>query len=167
MRTQAFRLAVVERLRANRLAEAGKELARVQNAYRQAGAHRTVLESRLMDCVPVMTGEDGQGRAGTEYLATYRRREQLRGDIAEADLRLEELSEQVRQARQAWVSARARLQAVESLHDRHRATVRRAQDKAEQKEIDDLAATRVHALPSTSSPGSVRAGRRGGGGEAA
>jgi flagellar export protein FliJ len=167
MRTQAFRLAVVERLRANRLAEAGKELARLQKAFLQARAHRMVLDSHLMDCVPVTDPNDDQGRAVTEYLATSRRREQLRGELAEADILLEDLSGQVEHARQEWLSARARLRAVESLHDRHRSAVRRAQDRAEQKEIDDLAASRGKPLLRTSPTVSLRDGQHGGGGEAA
>lgn len=167
MRTQTFRLAVVERLRANRLAEAGKGLARIQNAYLQARAHRTVLESRLRECVPVTAPNDDQGRAVTEYLATSRRREQLRGELAEADIRLEDLSGQVEHARQEWLSARARLRAVESLHDRHRAALQRARDRAEQKEIDDLAASRGKTLLRTPSTGSLHNSRHGGGGEAA
>jgi flagellar export protein FliJ len=167
MRTHTFRLAVVERLRANRLADAGKELARVQNAYLQARARRVVLDSRLMECVPVMVHEGDQGQAVAEYLATSRRREQLRGEIAEADILLEDLSGQVDRARQEWLSARARLKAVESLHEKHRIALRAAQDRAEQKETDDLAATRGGVRIGTPKAGSLRTGLRGGGGEAA
>jgi flagellar biosynthesis chaperone FliJ len=40
----------------------------------------------------------------------------------------------------AWNAARSDLRAVESLHERHRLEVREADDRAEQKATDELAA---------------------------
>jgi flagellar biosynthesis chaperone FliJ len=176
MTAPAFRLGVVERLRAAQLTNAEHALARARAELDEAREHRRALGAQLLGCTPdgPGTGSAGwttgaatglaAGRVAAEFLATGQRREQLRERIVAADTRLSELGAQAEQARQAWVAARARLRAVEALHERHRVAIRRERDRRDQRTTDDLAAlrhgatghgltTRQVAGPRTAGPG--------------
>jgi flagellar FliJ protein len=134
---RAFRLAAVERLRIEQLEAAARALAGANGVVRAARAERDRLAAELhLDRTrPQMASGEVQ------INAVYRDR--LRMDLLDAEIQLEQRAEEAEQARQSWLAAKAGLQAVEALHERHKLALRAADARAEQKELDDLASTKA------------------------
>jgi flagellar export protein FliJ len=146
--TRKFRLATVERLRTARLEAGGRELVAVQTALQAGRERRELVAAKLYACsTPARTTAD-------DLIALAARRDRLRDELSAADSLVAELLEAANRARDEWLTARAELRAVESLHERHRAQVREERLRAEQAEADELA--------QRSGPGRVGAGRHGG-----
>ena len=131
-----FRLATLERLReqqeqicARRLSESTQELAAVQQ-------RRETLVGRLA------TG--ATGLHGDQLVMASLYRDRIREDITAASADIERCTAMLAQARDAWIQAKAQLKAVQSLHERHRQSVRAAVARAEQTELDEFAGTRGH-----------------------
>ena len=128
-----FRLSTVERLRTARLEAGGRELVAAQAALQAGRDRRELLASKLRACsVPARTTPD-------DLITLAARRERLREELAAADAAVLELMAAANRARDEWLTARAELRAVESLHDRHREQVREEDLRAEQREADELA----------------------------
>lgn len=135
--SRKFRLAVVERLRTEQLEAAARALAGAYGVVRTAQAERDRLAAELY-----LDRNRPQMAPGEVQLnAVYRDR--LRMDLLDAEIQLEQRSTEAEQARQAWLAAKAGLQAVESLHERHKLALRAADARAEQKELDDLASIKA------------------------
>jgi flagellar export protein FliJ len=144
--TRKFRLGTVERLRTARLEAGGRELVAAQTALQAGRDRRELLAAKLRACsVPARTTAE-------DLLALEARRARLREDLTAADAAVVELMAAANQARDAWLTARAELRAVESLHDRHREQVRADDLRAEQREADELA-VRAGAVPRQSGGG--------------
>ena len=60
--------------------------------------------------------------------------------IADADAAIGAAQERVDAALRSWQGARARLRAVENLHDRHRVALAASDARGDQLALDDLAA---------------------------
>lgn len=132
MSKKGFRLATVERLREKRLEEAAQALHEVQTAVRQTQARRDDVVERLR------AQRHGENTAHElELEAVYRFR--LRGDLAEIDEELKQLSAKLAERREAWLQARAEVHAVAALHDRYRKQRAEMLMRAEQKEMDERA----------------------------
>jgi len=136
---RTFRLATLERLRTTALETRGQELHETTLALAGARAAQETLEQALAGAAhaPVATPH------GVTWAGHYR--ERLRVDLARAIEDVARREAEVEQARQAWLEARAELQAVAVLHDRHREAVRADQARREQLEMDDLAGSRRRA----------------------
>ena len=131
--TRRFRLGTVERLRTARLEAGGRELVAAQTALQAGRDRRELLAAKLRACsVPARTTAE-------DLLALAARRDRLREDLAAADAAVVELKAAAERARDEWLTARAELRAVESLHERHRALVREQDLRADQREADELA----------------------------
>ena len=134
-----FRLAAVQRLRAEQLEAAARALATANGVVRAARAERDRLAAELH----LDRTRPSMGSGEVQLNAVYRDR--LRMDLLDAEIQLEQRTGEAEQARQAWLAARAGLQAVEALHTRHTLALREADRRAEQKELDDLASIRAVA----------------------
>jgi flagellar export protein FliJ len=69
-------------------------------------------------------------------------RQVLRQLIMDEHERIVTLDRSIDTARAAWLEARSRLRAVQTLHDRHRTQVRAEQTRLDQRELDERAGTR-------------------------
>lgn len=136
----AFRLATVERLRATELEHRGRELAAVSADLGRARDARAAIEGALAAPVPGVSDPGAFTRQ-----AVYR--ERLRVDLAAATAEIGRCETLVTEARAAWLDARGKLKAVESLHERHRSAVRAERARRDQAELDDLAGTRRRGEP--------------------
>lgn len=131
--TRRFRLATVERLRTARLEAGGRELVAAQSALQAGRERRELLAAKLLSTgAPARTTAD-------DLIALAARRDRLRDELAAADAEVLSLLEATNRARAEWLTARAELRAVESLHERHRELVRSEDLRAEQAEADELA----------------------------
>jgi flagellar FliJ protein len=135
--SRKFRLAAVERLRTEELEAAARALAGAYGVVRTAQAERDRLAAELY----LDRNRPRMAPGEVQLNAVYRDR--LRMDLLDAEIQLEQRSTEAEQARQAWLAAKAGLQAVESLHERHKLAVRAADARAEQKELDDLASIKA------------------------
>jgi flagellar protein FliJ len=135
--SRKFRLAAVERLRVEELEVAARALAGANGVVRAAQAERDRLAAELhLDRTrPQMASGEVQ------INAVYRDR--LRMDLLDAEIQLEQRAKEAEQARQVWLAAKAGLQAVEALHERHKLALRAADARAEQKELDELASIKA------------------------
>lgn len=128
-----FRLSTVERLRTARLEAGGRELVAAQAALQAGRERRELIASKLRaSTAPARTTAE-------DLVALAARRDRLRDELAAADALLDELLQAANRARDEWLTARAELRAVETLHERHRAQLREDEQRAEQAEADDLA----------------------------
>jgi flagellar FliJ protein len=145
---RTFRLAAVQRLRAEQLQAAARGLATANGVVRAAQAERDRLAAELhLDRTrPQMAS--GEVQVNAVY------RDRLRMDLMDADIQLEQRGNEADQARQAWLAAKAGLQAVETLHERHLLALREADRRAEQKELDELAS--IKAIKDQDRPGGGR-----------
>jgi flagellar export protein FliJ len=134
-----FRLAVVERLRGQALAERARELHAVTAQIQAIMDERTRLAAQLA----ASTGP-GTVTSGTDLELAMAYREVLREDIRGANQRIEQRQEVLAHARAAWLTARGDLHAVQALHERYRAAGRATQARREQRELDELAARHGH-----------------------
>lgn len=132
-----FRLATLERLReqqeqicARRLSQSTEELATVQK-------RRDNLVAQLAAGAAAVHGDQ-------LVMASFYR-DRIRNDIKAAKADLDHCTAMLAQARDAWIQAKAQLKAVQSLHERHRQSVRAVAAAAEQAELDEFAGTRGHA----------------------
>jgi flagellar export protein FliJ len=130
----SFRLAVVERLRSQALAERAQELHAVTSEIRAIADERNRMVAHLSKSPDFGTSASG---AQMELAMAYR--EVLREQILAAGQRIAERQEMLGHARDAWLKARGDLRAVQALHEHYRAGVRREQARREQRELDDLA----------------------------
>ena len=130
---RAFRLATVERLRGTSLEDAARSLARARREVGDAIAHRDGLAAELAGCVAT---------SGGELEAAAARRVVLRELVDAATLDVTAARERAAAALAGWTAARARLKAVEVLHDRHREALRAEDFRREQRQLDDLAGSR-------------------------
>ena len=133
------RLAVVERLRAKALSERARELHEVTAVLQTMAVERDRLVAQLSESPGV--GKLASG-AAMEQAAAYK--DVLREQIFDAGERIAEQQVEVATARDAWMRARGDLRAVQALHERHRAAVRREQGRREQRELDELAGRHGH-----------------------
>ena len=131
--SRTFRLAAVERLRTEQLEVAARALATAYGVVRTAQAERDRLATELY----LDRTRPQMGAGEVQINAIYRDR--LRMDLLDAEIQVEQRAKEAEEARQAWLTAKAGLQAVESLHARHVLNLREADQRAEQKELDDLA----------------------------
>ena len=136
-----FRLGALERLRSGRLADAARALGAARREVAAALAHREDLRRTLR------TTDAPARSAPFEMESAVARRARLREEMGRAGERVGVAQGRELAAIAAWNSARADLRAVEALHERHRLAVADTDARAEQKELDDLAATarRPHA----------------------
>lgn len=134
-----FRLSVVERLRAKALNERAQELHAVTAMLQTMAVERDRLTAQLSE-------SPGIGRlvSGVELEQAMDYKEVLREQIYDAEERISEQQVEVATAREAWMRARGELRAVQALHDRHRAAVRREQARRDQRELDELAGRHGH-----------------------
>jgi flagellar biosynthesis chaperone FliJ len=128
-----FRLAALERLRAARLREAAAELANARRALGAAQARTEELGRRLTVCVP------GPRETPEGILVLARRRELLREQLQAGTEQVQRRRAEVQSALETWRTARAELQAVEELHERHRRALATHDARREQRTLDDLA----------------------------
>jgi flagellar export protein FliJ len=142
--SRTFRLAAVERLRTDALEAAARALGAANGAVRLAGEERDRLAAELyLDRTRPSMGS-GEVQVNSVY------RDRLRMDLLDAEIQVEQRTKEAAEAQRAWLAARAGLQAVEALHERHRQTLREADARAEQKELDDLASIKVTSDRTTS-----------------
>jgi flagellar protein FliJ len=136
-----FRLAAVERLRAGKLAAAARALGIARRELAEAMAHRDGLDHALR------TGGAPQRGAPFELESAAARRARLRDELGRAGERVGVAQGRELAAMAAWNAARSDLRAVEGLHERHRLELAEADARAEQRIVDELAATRRHPDP--------------------
>jgi flagellar export protein FliJ len=144
--TRRFRLGTLERLRDDRLEEAGHALAAARRAFAEAGRDREDLAGRL-------AGATTPGSATPEVAALSAfHRAYLRDRLTAADAAVAATARRVEGAIAAWRAARADLRGVQALHQRYRATLAAADARRDQIVLDDLAAgaaRRTHAAGSS------------------
>lgn len=129
-----FRLTTVERLRTARLEAGGRDLVAAQTALAAGQDRRDLVAARLNACsTPARVTAD-------DLIMLAARRDRLAAELVAADAEAAALVVAAGLARAAWLTARAELRAVESLHQQHREQVRAADRQAEQAEADELAA---------------------------
>jgi flagellar export protein FliJ len=134
-----FRLAVVERLRAKALTDRADELHAVTATLQSMAVERDRLVAQLTETPGI-----GLITSGAELEQTAAYKDVLREQIYDAEERIAEHQVEVATAREAWMRARGDLRAVQALHERHRAAVRREQARREQRELDELAGRHGH-----------------------
>lgn len=134
-----FRLAVVERLRAKALSDRAQELHETTAVLQQMSVERDRLVAQLSDSPGV-----GRIASGSELEQAAAYKDVLREQIYDAEERISEQQVEVATARDTWMRARGELKAVQALHDRHRAAVRRDQARRDQRELDELAGQHGH-----------------------
>jgi flagellar export protein FliJ len=134
-----FRLAVVERLRAKALSERAQELHAVTAVLQTMDVERDRLTAQLSESTGV-----GRVASGADLEQAMNYKEVLREQIYDAEQRIAEQQVEVATARDAWMRARGDLRAVQALHDRHRAAVRRDQVRRDQRDLDELAGRHGH-----------------------
>ena len=129
-----FRLTALERLRSGRLADAARALGLARQEVVAAETDRGRIQQEL----------DGSGtRMQTAPVIAYTassRRERLREDLQHAGERVTIAYSRELAAVAEWHAARSDLRAVEALHARHRMALAQADARAEQRELDELAA---------------------------
>jgi len=134
-----FRLDTLERLR-------GRELdARAQELHAAAAIRdQAVVEhDRLVAQLASGSAAVGLGTTtGADLDLANNFRQVLRQSILDQNEQITTLEQGLTQSRVAWLSARARLRAVQALHDRHRLEVRAEQVRRDQAELDEHAGTR-------------------------
>ena len=128
-----FRLTTVERLRTARLETGGRDLVAAQTALAAGQDRRDLLAARLKAC------STPQRVTADDLIMLAARRDRLRAELMAAEAEAAALLVAADQARTAWLTARAELRAVESLHEQHREQLRAADRRAEQTEADELA----------------------------
>jgi flagellar export protein FliJ len=134
-----FRLRTLERLRGQEVDVCARRLYAATGELEEA---RRVLES-LRD--QVRGSMPGGTTTAEELLVGQNYRERLRETIRAGDAHVERLETALEQARQSWIGARARLKAVNALHERYQQGRRAALARAEQSEVDELAGNRAIA----------------------
>jgi flagellar biosynthesis chaperone FliJ len=135
-----FRLAALERLRGARLEEAARDLALARRLLADALSRHDALEADLAACMPAArSGRDAVVVAGDRRILLRERLTQSNSDVDSA-------REHAVTAMGAWRSARADLEVVQALHERHRAAVAADDARRDQRELDDLAATRSRGV---------------------
>jgi flagellar export protein FliJ len=137
---RGFRLVTVERLRGQELEASGRQLHAATATLTAAVVHRDDLAAELNN----PNGGVGLGLttgAGLELAANYR--QLLREEIVLEGRQIAELQRNLEQARIDWLASRSKLRAVQALHERHRTTLRLADTRREQRELDELASTRA------------------------
>ncbi|NLT56671.1 MAG: flagellar export protein FliJ [Actinomycetales bacterium] len=138
--SRRFRLQTLERLRSARLEHAAGALA-------AAGERLTAAVSLRDRLVRELRGTTAPALATpTDVQVAAHRRARLHEQTLTAEAEVRAATDAVEQARDAWVLARAQLRAVEMLHERHRAHLRHQAAHAEQRELDELAGSRVTSL---------------------
>lgn len=135
MSAATFRLATVEQLRRQELETTARDLHAAQTSVRAAQARRDDLLQRLH-------AERRHPRVAYELELESVYRFRLRGDLAEVDEELTGLRRDLARRRDAWLQARARLHAVQTLHERFRRKRAAELQRLEQRELDDFAGTR-------------------------
>jgi flagellar export protein FliJ len=134
-----FRLITVERLRGQELQASGRQLHAATATLDAAVQHREQLATELRN----PAGGVGLGLiTGAELELGANYRQLLREEIMLGGQQIAELQGKLDQARAEWLASRAKLRAVEALHDRHRAAVRLADARREQRDLDELAGSR-------------------------
>ena len=133
-----FRLVTLERLRTKDLEDASRQLGMATSALGEARDRLATIDDALAG-----RGPDRATPGELTLQGTYRDR--LRADRLDA---LEDVSRaegELVRARQDWITARAALKAVATLHERHREKVKAERARKEQVEMDDLAGMRHRA----------------------
>lgn len=142
-----FRLITVERLRHRELETKAQELHVAAAAQDQAVEERNRMVLLLAGGG---TGAPALGLwTGADLDLANNFRQVLRQQILDQDERIAFLGLALGEARNAWLTARGQLKAVQALHDRHRVAVRAEQARVDQRELDEHAGTRrptIHAL---------------------
>jgi len=130
---RTFRLATVEKLRATGLEQATRNLGSARTALSQAEQAVTDKHAEILACVPDL-------RSGpTSVTALAHRRDLLREQAEHLATQAEAARQQMAASLSAWQQARSRLEAVEVLHERHRANLAEHDVRQEQRIADDLA----------------------------
>jgi flagellar biosynthesis chaperone FliJ len=129
-----FRLTAVEKLRAGKLSDAGRALSRARREVAEALNHRERIRAELQQTVAAWRSSP------SEQNIAAARRLKLREELTLAGERCTAARSQELAALATWSAARADLRAVELLHERHRALLAEKDARAEQREVDDLAA---------------------------
>ncbi len=161
--TRRFRLRAARRLREREFEEAGTALAAATAALREAEERRLSLHTALTvggRSVRPPTVSAGTLRDAEALQQGALHRQRLRAELEEATTEVAARHERVATARGAWTEAKARLRAVELLHERFLAELAREDARREQRELDDLAQRRRSGpgIGATSAPmsGGVR-----------
>lgn len=133
-----FRLTAVERLRAGKLADAARALARARREVTAALRHRDRVKAELQATTAAWRCSPAEHQAAAD------RRIRLREDLVLAGERCSTARSQEIAALATWSAARADLRAVEMLHERHRLTLAEADARAEQRDLDEFAVLSLH-----------------------
>jgi flagellar export protein FliJ len=134
-----FRLNTLERLRDRELDARAQEL----NAAAATRDQAVVEHDRLVEQLASGSAATGVGIwTGADLDLANNFRQVLRQSIQDQTEQIATLEQALAQARTAWLSARSRLRAVQTLHDRHRVEVRAEQVRRDQQELDEHAGTR-------------------------
>ena len=131
-----FRLAVVERLREQRLRVCAQDLNTATAALTQAEAIRRGLQSQLSHGSPPGPTSPDQLARGAIY------RDRLRGDLLEQAEVITRLITELAERRGIWIAAHAQYRAITALHEHHRLARRELIAHQEQLELDELAGAR-------------------------
>ncbi len=127
-----FRLAALERLRASAVQESTRALGAARRALEDAQARQARLQEQLAACAAPARC------APQDALALAERRAWLREQLLLGAGQIEEAGAGVTAAVAGWRSARADLEAVEALHERHRHALAADDARREQRALDDL-----------------------------
>jgi flagellar export protein FliJ len=140
---RGFRLTAVLRLRTAQVDEAARVLAAARLAERAAQAEVDGMLAEVRSCAPE------QSASVQEAFFAAQRREGLRERIGSTRGHLEQLRQRSLEAIGEWEVARARLHAVEVLHERFRRAERLELARLEQRETDELAMSRHRSRSGT------------------
>jgi flagellar export protein FliJ len=135
-----FRLITVERLRQRELDARAQELHDAAARQDEAVAERNRLSLVLAGSGRTERGAIGQ-RTGADLDLANNFRQVLRQQILDQDERIAVLDRALGSSRAAWLAARARLHAVQTLHERHRVAAGAERARLEQRELDERAGT--------------------------
>ncbi|HST80451.1 MAG TPA: flagellar export protein FliJ [Kineosporiaceae bacterium] len=134
-----FRLTTLERLRDRELETRAQELNTAAATRDQA----VVEHDRLVGQLARGSAAVGLGTwTGADLDLANNYRQVLRQSILDQTEQIAALEQELARARTAWLSTRARLRAVQALHDRHRVELRAEQVRRDQRELDEHAGTR-------------------------
>lgn len=139
-----FRLATVLRLR-ERDERAAADALRVANHTLAAAIGRVeLMAARLERPAPAAgTARRPLRTDADDLLGAAHHHARLRDELATARGEVTRLEAEVDDVRHRWLAARSALRAVESLRERHLATVRAHDLRAEQRSADEFAAQRA------------------------
>ncbi|MDQ1293684.1 MAG: flagellar export protein FliJ [Actinomycetota bacterium] len=144
---RGFRLAAVLRLRTAQVDEAARVLAAARLAERAAQSAIDSMLAEVRSCTPE------QRESAQQAFFAAQRREGLRERIGSTRRQLEQLRQRSLEAIGVWQTARARLHAVEVLHERFRRAERLELARLEQRETDELAMIRHRSRSRTTEAG--------------